>query len=393
MEKNSVCADDIKLTSPVALYLLSHAEEILSSWEKRIRVEIKGADSVAKPILIDTLPLFISNLAQALDAHHPRSLATDSSTVAQEHGGERARVTSFAPAMILQEYQILREVLLASLEQAGYLNQVIGSVIIKSFDQAIQEAMTAYFLVHQNLRDQFVATLTHDLRNPISAAMLSTQLLLKRLNADGPDEESLKLKQLADRAVRNLQRGDSMIQYLLDSTQIQSGETLTRTLGPGNLGDLVKQILEDLSAGENIRIKTHIDSVPVNADIPQIRRAIENLISNAIKYSKDGTPISVKVSECLGRAMVSVHNEGDCIPVQEQERIFQRFQRSSSAAEGGKRGWGLGLAFVRGICEAHGGSVGVDSSAETGTTFTIDIPADGCLVANGKALEPGGESH
>ncbi|RYZ82178.1 MAG: HAMP domain-containing histidine kinase [Proteobacteria bacterium] len=387
MEKDSVCADEIQLTSPVSRFLLSESEKILSEWERLVRKEIKGAEATARPILIDTLPLFLSNLAQALDAHHPRALATDSSTVAQEHGGERARVTLFSPGMILQEYQILREIIFEKLETNGFYNRVIFTVISKSFDQAVQEAMTAFFLVHKNLKDQFVATLTHDLRNPIGAAKLSTDLLMRKLNGAVSEVDASKLKALAERASRNLFRTDRMIQYLLDSHQVQTGEQLSIILEKSNLAHILKDILEDISIKDRERFKIVSESVEILADAPLLRRAIENLISNAIKYGEENSPILIKVSCILGRALFSIHNVGNAIPLHEQGRIFQTFHRSESALDGSVRGWGLGLAFVRGVCEAHGGSVGVDSAADLGTTFTIDFPADGSLIKNGKATD------
>ncbi|RYZ80922.1 MAG: HAMP domain-containing histidine kinase, partial [Proteobacteria bacterium] len=364
MEKDSVCADEIKLTSPVSRFLLLETEKIMLEWERLVRKEIKGAEDTAQPILIDTLPLFLSNLAQALDAHHPRALATDSSTVAKEHGGERARVTDFTPAMILQEYQILREIIFEKLEAHNFYNRVIFTVIHKSFDQAVQESMTAYFTVHKNLNDQFVATLTHDLRNPIGAAKLSTDLLMRKLSAPVTENEFEKLKDLAARASRNLFRTDRMIQYLLDSNQVQSGKKLQLTLKDSNLALILREILQDLPSSNRDRINLLSENVQILADAPLIRRAVENLISNAFKYGAFDTPVSIKLSSVLGRALISVHNEGTAIPFKEQQKIFDLSHRTQSAVDGEARGWGLGLAFVRAVCEAHGGSVSIDSASE-----------------------------
>jgi signal transduction histidine kinase len=74
--------------------------------------------------------------------------------------------------------------------------------------------------------------------------------------------------------------------------------------------------------------------------------------------------------------MVSVHNEGESIPLHEQEMLFQAFRRAEAAKAGNKKGWGIGLALVRGVAEGHGGSIGLDSLPGTGTTFIIDIPID-----------------
>jgi signal transduction histidine kinase len=95
-----------------------------------------------------------------------------------------------------------------------------------------------------------------------------------------------------------------------------------------------------------------------------------------VKYGTPSRPITVAVLERHGRAILAVHNEGPPIPAEQQETLFRAFQRLSDAAASGQRGWGLGLAQVRAVAEAHGGSIGLDSLPEQGTTFTVDIPLD-----------------
>ena len=117
------------------------------------------------------------------------------------------------------------------------------------------------------------------------------------------------------------------------------------------------------------------------------------LASNAAKYGAPSRPITVAVREMHGRAILTVHNHGAHIPAERQETLFRAFQRLTEAEASGKRGWGLGLAQVRAAAEAHGGSIGVDSLPERGTTFIIDIPLDALarLDRDGEGgLAPGG---
>ena len=107
-----------------------------------------------------------------------------------------------------------------------------------------------------------------------------------------------------------------------------------------------------------------------------LRRAVENLVTNAVRYGDGSRPITVTVTHAHERARLKVHNYGTYIPVEQQETLFRAFHRSTAAETSGHRGWGLGLAQARGVAEAHGGSIAVDSMPETGTTFTISIPAD-----------------
>jgi len=103
---------------------------------------------------------------------------------------------------------------------------------------------------------------------------------------------------------------------------------------------------------------------------------VENLTTNALKYGDHDYPITITVSETHGRGNVAVHNHGPVIPAEKRETLFRAFQRLTDAEMSGKTGWGLGLAQVRAVAEAHGGSIGVDSVPDRGTTFTIDIPLD-----------------
>jgi two-component system sensor histidine kinase KdpD len=107
-----------------------------------------------------------------------------------------------------------------------------------------------------------------------------------------------------------------------------------------------------------------------------MRRAIENLLDNALKYSPAGSPVVVRVHDVEDRVHISVHNEGDAIATEDQEKLFLPFQRTSVAARSGKRGWGLGLAQVQAIAEAHTGAVILESTPSNGTTFTLDVVRD-----------------
>jgi hypothetical protein len=97
--------------------LLARRERVLSLWEERVRREISAAAAESHPVLIDTLPAVIRQLAEALSPHHPRRTATEGSSVAEEHGGERVRETCFRLEDVIAEYRLLREVVFEVLEE------------------------------------------------------------------------------------------------------------------------------------------------------------------------------------------------------------------------------------------------------------------------------------
>jgi signal transduction histidine kinase len=243
-------------------------------------------------------------------------------------------------------------------------------VIIKSIDQAMSESLTAYFLVHEGLREQFSITLTHDLRTPLTAITASAGYILRY-----PDRaEQFPIQ--AARIMDNVKRIDRMIQDLLDASRVRFGERILFDVEECELLTLVREVTNQLSTvhGDRFVLKGEPIHGYWNADA--FRRAIENLLVNAVKYGDPGTPVTIRVDEVHGRAVLSVHNEGPVIPAEEQEVLFRSFMRSRTVAASRKRGWGLGLAMVRGMAEGHGGSISVDSGPERGTKFIIDVPVD-----------------
>ena len=122
-----------------------------------------------------------------------------------------------------------------------------------------------------------------------------------------------------------------------------------------------------------------------------IKRALENLVGNAVKYGDPDKPIRFKVDATKGRVIMTVHNDGDPIPPEQTESVFQVFQRAKAVKEGNRQGWGIGLPYARSAAESHGGSIGVDSTKERGTTFLIDILIDSRPFQNAPTLEQ--EAH
>lgn len=223
----------------------------------------------------------------------------------------------------------------------------------------------------QDLRDKFVATVSHDLRNPITAAKISAQILLRR-----PDKTEEYGKNLI-RILKNLERADHMIQDLLDANQIKAGQKLSVLASECDLKSFTSETLDELAVVHGNRfILQSPDSVRGYWGCEELRRVIENLCTNAVKYGSPNTPITVTLKAESERVLILVHNYGSFIPKEHQSSLFEAFRRAPNAQESGKRGWGLGLALVRGIAEAHDGYVEVKSSEKEGTTFTVCLPWD-----------------
>ncbi|HXH75946.1 MAG TPA: HAMP domain-containing sensor histidine kinase [Bacteriovoracaceae bacterium] len=221
------------------------------------------------------------------------------------------------------------------------------------------------------LRESFVSLLTHDLRTPLSAVLMASQLIIRKAE----DPEACRI--LATRISTNVNRAGQMITDLLDANLIRSGEKLQLKFELTDLTNLVKDTLDVLMTihGDKFIFKK---TEPIEGfwDAKSLRRILENLCNNAIKYGFANTPILVSIEKTEKGVHLIVHNEGDAIKAEDQQSLFKQFRRTENAQSGNKKGWGIGLTLVLGVAEAHGGSVKVESEANRGTTFTVILPID-----------------
>jgi signal transduction histidine kinase len=361
---------DSEKLSPTARRMLELRDEVLVEWGKRLRQTIQEAEQLPHPILINTFPALYDNLAQAISPGYPRATGDEGNTVASEHGGERARLTHYNAHSVISEYQILRWTIFDVLKLHDVqLTDHEVFVINVSIDESIRESVNAFALAQTALRERFVAALTHDLRNPLSTAHGFAELIKQ-------SSDQAQIKEFAGRITASLRRMDDMLQDLLDSVTFQSGERLQLRIEEFEIQEVAKEVCDQFTVVHGPRFQVLGSAARGWWDREAIKRAIENMVGNAVKYGHPDTPIRLQVDSENERMFLSVHNEGEPIPPEQVECIFQVFGRAVAAKEGNKEGWGIGLPYVRNVAESHGGSVTVDSAAGRGTTFLIDIPMD-----------------
>jgi signal transduction histidine kinase len=223
----------------------------------------------------------------------------------------------------------------------------------------------------RELRERFVSVLAHDLRGPLSAAKMSSQILIQ--HPELLDER----RDLALKIDRNIDRTDRMIRDLLDANRIRAGERLPLRIDQCDLGAVAREVYEELVATFGERFALRVEHRVVGFwSAEELRRAIWNLAANAIKYGAEDKAITIRVRRTTEGAQASVHNWGTPISPEDQKQLFRPFSRTHKAEAGGQKGWGLGLTLVHGCMVAHGGRVGVESSQQAGTLFTLDLPPD-----------------
>jgi PAS domain S-box-containing protein len=235
-----------------------------------------------------------------------------------------------------------------------------------------QKTFTERLKEERELRERFVATLSHDLRTPLTTAKLNAQMVARK------GSDPAVLHKLTARISENLDRADQMIRDLLDANRLQAGETLSIELSDCDVTAVARDTLEELSLvhGDRFVLKAP-EAIQGYWSCGGLRRIIENLCNNAIKYGARDGPVTVSAARNgPDEVSLSVHNWGEPISPEDQKVLFQLYRRTGSAQSGAQKGWGLGLTLVEGLAKAHRGRVGVESTRETGTTFTVILARD-----------------
>ena len=353
--------------SATSKQVLAMRDAVFAEWESQVRSLIKGAQHILHPTLLNTLPVFYDNIAEALTPNHPRDDATSNTDIAAAHGDERARMTSYEPEQIVQEYQLFRDAFSRIADEQGVvLTRTEWGIVNGSIDSAVRESIRKFTSMHESFRHKMAAALSHDMRNPLSVVITAAHLLTIGATPD-------RTPAIARRILDNGQRLGSMIEELLDALSFNRGEKLPLDLSQFDVLKLAQEVCSDASVAVPGTCTVTGTSVVGYWCESSLRRALENLVINALKYG-DGNGVQIKVDEAHGRVLISVHNSGNAIASEHHGQIFEYLWRDGSAKD--KRGWGMGLPFVKSVAESHGGSVAVDSSPASGTTFLIDIPVD-----------------
>jgi signal transduction histidine kinase len=224
------------------------------------------------------------------------------------------------------------------------------------------------------LKSNFVASVSHDLKTPLALIQLFAETLeLGRVRSADRAQEYYRI---INGEAKKLTR---LIENILDFSRMEAG-LRPYTLVPSDVGELVQRVIGVMQpqfAQGHFTVATSVaaDLPTVEADAVAVERAVENLLINAIKYSGDSRSIEVDVYREAGEVVVRVRDHGIGIARRDQRRIFRKFFRVTHELGGGPQGTGLGLAIVDHTMRGHGGYVGVESEPGEGSTFTLHFPS------------------
>ena len=222
------------------------------------------------------------------------------------------------------------------------------------------------------VRRDFVANVSHELKTPIGALNLLAEAVAEA--KDDPDA----VVRFADRMQGESERLTRLVQQIIDLARLQN-DTISEDPAVIKVAELVAEAAEH-SATEAERMHIDIavsleDELFVQGDRAQLHAAVSNLVENAVRYSQDGTRVSVSATADGDTVRISVADRGVGIANEELDRIFERFYRVDPARARNTGGTGLGLSIVKHVAASHGGSVEVWSEPGAGSTFTLVLPA------------------
>ncbi|SDR73915.1 hypothetical protein SAMN04488570_0219 [Nocardioides scoriae] len=264
--------------------------------------------------------------------------------------------------------------------RVGFLSVVRDVTDRRAAEQAMLQALdkeretNRRMLELDRAKNEFVSSVSHELRTPLTSIVGYTEIL----GHDLADNLTQMQRDLVDRIDRNGERLLSLVEDLLTLARVEDGE-LRLDLVETDLCRPVRTAGEEVAHAARkrriaLQVRTPDHPVVLMADPGHVERLVLNLLSNAIKFTPEGGCVDLLLEVDETHAVVVVSDSGVGIPLEEQDQLFTRFFRSSTATAGAIQGTGLGLAIVRSIAQAHGGSIEVDSAPSEGTTFTFRLP-------------------
>ncbi len=371
----------------LAALIIQERQALLSRWRRQVR-ELPSARHLDIPTLNDHIPQLLDELAQAIqtnsDQSIPETLCEGSSPA---HGLQRVK-DAYDIEEVVAEYNILRGCIHDLADDHGIrLQGKPFHILNRVFDHAIGLALKAYAtqrsLELQQRWEEHLAFVTHDLRTPLNAISLAGRVLeMLHPESHSPASSNQMLKALR----RNVQQLEGLVAKVLDGNKsLEAVVAIKLERRQFDLWPLVEDLIYDLSPVAKTAGTRFINNVPydfvVYADAGMLRRLLQNLMANSIKYTPQGE-IIVGAQELVEQGFIEcwVSDNGAGIPAALIDKVFDKGE-TDSVHDGGM---GLGLAIVKSFAEAHGGAVCVESTEGCGATFRFTLPTKASVFSGAR---------
>ena len=367
----------------LAQFILDNIEPILTEWEAFAKSMPPGQEMNSAALRDDAERMlrFVAADMDATQSEGQRAVkgrgeqaAGSDESAANAHGRLRL-AQAFDLAQMVSEFRALRaSVIRLWSAQPGATPSALSSELIRfneAIDQILAESVSRYRADMDRARELLLAVLGHDLRNPLSSIRMSAEILART---------SLTPRQsdLNDGIIRGSERMRRMVHDLLDFTRTRLGAKLMVELERCDLDAVCRNIAEEARSGHPDRevvVKTSGDCVG-HWDCARMGQLASNLVGNAVQHGDPNTPVKITTaSDDADWVTLNVENHGPAIPPGRRLSMFDPLNRPSQATSHGQGGsLGLGLYIAKEIALAHGGSIKLVSSDESGTRFEVRLP-------------------
>lgn len=349
-------------------------DTLLSRWRTQVR-KLRSAQHLDIPKLNDHIPLLLDELVVALQSRSNETIPEALEASPPIHGLQRVQ-DGFDIEEVVAEYNILRGCIhdvadANGLSLQGQAFHILNRVLDGAIGVAVQTFATQRAREVQQRRQEYLAFVAHDLRTPLSAISFATRVLERVLREQS--EASAAHNQMFRTLRRNVQHLDDLVgKVLKENTNLLTDLGITVERREFDLWPLVEALIDDLhpiAGTDGTRLTNSVpDDLVIFADAALLRRVLQNLIANAIKYTPRGEVI-IGAQRCGADGGVEcwVSDNGAGIPAEHLGTVFDKLETDGS-------GLGLGLAIVKTFVEAHDGTVTVESKEGFGSTFRFSLP-------------------
>lgn len=292
-------------------------------------------------------------------------------------GTTGAASARLAVATVASEHRVSVAEILHLLDETSHVIATSRALEDKShqLEAATEELRAANRRLREldQVKDDFLATMAHELRTPLTSIRAFTEIL-----HDNPHLDTQRRREFLAIVLGENERLTRLVEQVLDLAKVESGEALG-TIEAVDPAALVRDAIataSSLAGGREVVVETTIDPGvgPLMVNRDRMLQVLLNLLSNALRFCRDRGWIGIQVTVVDGTTQLSVADDGPGVPEDERETIFDRFRQVARPVAGRTHGTGLGLSIARGIVEAHGGNIWVETGPRGGARFVVELP-------------------
>ena len=371
----------------LSTFIRENIEPILDEWESFARSLPMGADMDVEALrdhARQMLEVIAKDLETPQSAQQQRTKARGRAdapegnhptgrTAAQEHGAGRAE-HGYNVGEMVSEFRALRASVIRlwsrTIQGANVKDLEDLTRFNEAIDQAIAESITRFAQDVGESKERFLAILAHDLRTPLGAIITSSTFMIDTGELEEPN------RTLVARIATSARRMNHMVLDLLDFTRTRFGDAIPIVRAETDGRKVIHDVISEVAATyPNVRMQLETSGdLHGSWDSDRLTQALINLIANAAQHGSDKSPIMIVARGLEKEIEIAVQNEGPVIPREQVRQIFQAMKHTPGISGRDRRHLGLGLYIVEKIVDAHGGSIGVESTKADGTTFTVRLP-------------------